>query len=366
MAIRTTLEEIRVNTPNIFTGAEHAAIVFFAYLALFVPKYGQVAHNLLMEVGEQITLDSQEREAKQRENIVKFKERDRLAAHAAAEKQKEIDAKDKEIDITEAQTRTDHTLSQAETKAALDILRAKEQGKTTEITADTQQTIERVQEETQHHVTELETSHQIKLFSQLHQHVDKMTTLQLESTHTTDALNTAIDRNTAANIASQKSIMNLNRAMESNKKATHLLLTTLNNFDSIVRSGKLDTAKEKIMHTILMDAMEADVRLETTIATANLQQNTELEQAFKADVADKNRHLEQVLASCATETLAKLASLIESDIHTSQQAITTCTTQKAKTVCQTRLDTLLAMQQTMQIQIEKGNSAQTAVRPKTG
>ena len=374
MPIKKTIERLEManQSTNYVTGAAHAAVVFFAYLALIVPKYGQIAYNFLMSVGEQYTLDSIERDAVNRDRIVKLTalenqakldeaqknldvaESDRAYATAAAPLEQQAADKVSTKDITEDQTRADLAVTQGKTKAEIRILREKEKGQQTATHAREDQEVQRAQQDSQLGLKEQATSHRTKMFSRLQTHLDKMTELHGDLASAENAASTAAQKDTAKLQASNTALLSLSKAMNKNIQANSDLHAALGKFDQRIIEGDMRIGQEQEVRRALITAMQADITLDTMIATTQIQHKSDLQQAFKSDVADKNLHLDSALSTYATETLSKLAELIETDLASEQEKITTLDNPEDIATCHAHLDQLLGMlNKVNQINVEK-------------
>ncbi|HVT62158.1 MAG TPA: hypothetical protein VHD33_01560 [Legionellaceae bacterium] len=358
MSFRTRVEEALVNTPNILTGTIHAGLIFMAYLSAMVPKVGQKGYEALTKAGDQITKDSLAREAVQRKRIVELAAQDNQARIDAAQRKAERAQNEAatathvapqlqaaarsqhQKQVIEDQSRADLAMMQENTRAEMSILREKEKGQITQTRMREQQEIHSAQQDTQYAIQEQNAGQRAKLFSQLEIHLSKMSHLNDNISQAAERAQTAATGYENASKISFKAIVGITKAMNQALEAQSNLQKALNNYDQIIAEHELSAEHEKVMQTALLAILETEKKLETLIAMQSMNHQSKLQQAYMADIANKNQSLRGMMQDCKVQTLEKLTELTQREIETEQNHIHQLSDPKDIQQCKNHLDKL--------------------------
>lgn len=246
--------------------------------------------------------------------------------------------------ITEDQSRADIANIQEKTKAEMKILRAKERGLIQQTKEREEQEIFRAEEDTKHALQQQKTTHRSTLFSNLEAHLEKMTELTEELAETTNKATGAAEAYESAAQNTHDSILELSEAMEAVIAVNLELQNALDDYDDQIAEGDDASQQEHEIRKIIRQTVRAETQLETSISTSQIAHQSELEQAFTSDLAEKNKHLDTMLGKYSQETLAKLSELVQKEITAQQEIISGLSDQQDIGTCRDHLNKLLSMQ----------------------
>lgn len=381
MSVRTTIAETISLMPNFGTGSLHAMFCIFAYAALVVPGYGQSIHTALMKFGHQYSEDSVIRAAENETEIDRLSNLDNIEAQNAAKKRalraaaaveaaaviapkiKEAAEKSNRKQIIEDQSKADIAVLRENKNTDIHVLRKKAQGSIAQTHAREQLEITQAEHDTKHGLREQDISHRTIMFSNLKTHLDTMTALTKTMAQSADIARNFADSNTAQTVIGQQSVIKLTTAMDKATEAYSNLQAALGKYDHQGAQGDLELESNQAIRKALLETMSAENKIDSMIATSQIQDKLALKQAFKTDLAEKNKQLDAVLGTYSLQTIAKLSELIQIELSTEQQKITTLTHPEEKDLCQAHLQKLSDMlDRVKMIQIENAEQEPGATR----
>jgi hypothetical protein len=344
MSVRTRLQAILVETPNLFTGSMHIGFAGLAAVSALIPKVGQQAHEFFTKIGDQYTTDSEARELKQRARLLELTEMDKRAAEKAAE----VAEAAAPLIQAEASELSKKRVIENKGQSDLRVLQGQEKGQFKVTQEEEKLRIKTTHTDTTHQLKQQAIAHRTEDFSHLKKHLDTMTELTGALTQaSTEATSSAKD-NIGATEASYKSILGLNKAIGEVIEANSELHKALADYDYIVEAGEMDAGKAQAISQALIAGMVAEKKVEAVIATTSIEHRSELKQAFMQDVAVRNTQLDDSLHDFSKQTLEKLSELIQAEITTSQEQINSLTEDSDIETIQPDLDKLLAMRDKVQ------------------
>lgn len=361
MSVRTTVAETISLMPNLVTGSLHAMVCVIAYAALVVPGVGQKIHTKLMEFGHQYSEDSVIRAAENEIKIDRLSNLDNIEAQNAAQKRalraaasveaaaviapkiKEAAEKSNRKQIIEDQSKADLAVLRENKNTDIHVLRKKAQGSIAQTHAREQLEITRAEHDTKHGLREQDISHRTIMFSNLKTHLDTMTELTKTMAQSANTAKNSADSNTAQTVIGQQSVIKLTTAMDKAIEAYSNLQTALGDYDHQEAQGDAELVANQAIRIALLETMRAEKNMDSMIATSQIQDKLALKQAFKTDLAEKNKQLDAILGTYSLQTIAKLSELIQIELSAEQEKITTLTHPEDKDLCQAHLKKLSDM-----------------------
>ena len=342
MSVRTALQTVLINTPNLGTGGLHLLYSLGAGIAALTGN--DELHQQWTEAGDKITEASIRREERQKDRLTKIREREKQAAEkdaeiaqAAAPLIQERAAKISEKKVTEHKVESD-----------LRVLKEKEQGDFKVAAESEKLKTKSVHTQTTHQIEEQEITHRTEDTRNLQEHYDTMTGLHEEAKDVTSQATTSANQNTKAITDHYKALQHLTKAVGEVTEANKVLHKNLSELDSLMAAGTLDAEKEKAISEALLSSMQAEKELEKVIATTSIEHRSALTQDFMQDMAERKTQVDNSLHSFSKQTLEKLSELIEAKITESQEQLETLTEEDDIQEIQPQIDKLVAMRDKVQ------------------
>lgn len=344
MSVRTRLQAILVETPNLFTGSMHIGFAGLAAVSALIPKVGQQAHEFFTKIGDQYTADSAVREQKQRDRLLELTAMDKASAEKAAKVAADAAPLIQETASKQSEKRVIENKGQSD----LRVLQGKEKGQFKITQEEEKLRAKSTHTGTKHALEQQAIKHRTEDFTHLKEHLDTMTDLTGALTQASTEATSSAKANKSATEASFKSILGLNKAIGEVIEANSNLHKALADYDYIVAAGEVNAEKAQAISQALIAGMQAEKKLEAVIATTSIEHRSELKQAFMQDVAVRNTQLDDSLHNFSKQTLEKLSELIQAEITKSEEQISSLTEESDIAEIQPNLDKLLAMRDKVQ------------------
>ncbi len=268
-----------------------------------------------------------------------------LATKAAAVAQLDAEhaQEKKPIIVEQAIHRSDQKVSEKETASDLRVVHAKTTGKErkidavtetqlTQIEAKTETQIAENQQLSKHSLKEIrqkarltqqehETSHKTNTLQNTQEHLERLTVLTQKLTETSQTTTGIAKDNKAATVQTTEAINELKTQMQVVIGAHGELNQVLNQYDLAQAEGDLAHDRAELIQQAMLKAIIAEGSLEAKIASSSIASKSTLRQTFKADLAAQTQQIDTLLASHATETLAKVTELTKAQMIEDQQII---------------------------------------------
>lgn len=336
--LSTQVQQLLVEMPNLLLAPASGLCLAFALVATAIPG-GAAARDAAIAQRQRNFDYSMEEKQKERERLAKVAESEdnakveaakikadvaKTTAQATRDKAPHVaqQAKsERQKTVTDSKTKSTVKVEKRRTKAAISVVDATLQGKLAKVDARERQEVGRAGETAKYAIKQQETAHQTTRFSNLQKHLDVMTGLNQQQTTTAEGAALSAEENTKATKRVTQSVFKLTTAMNLAQQANLDLVKQIGHYDRAMVNGELSIEKEQALQAAFLQTLQAERKLETVLATAQVQDRSQIHQDLMKDLAVENKAIDAALGGCSLETVEKLSGLIQAEIIQEQEKI---------------------------------------------